>query len=114
MIAADHTNTILLTHSEQFRVKPEPRYRQWKLEEIPVGAIARRKNMHSSQIPQVIIAADIYKWRSDSGDAEMACAIMKFENSDNTRADRLMKGWEWKWAHEDAYCWQPCCAAEES
>lgn len=93
---------------DDFRIKPEPpkpTYRQWTLHEIPVGAVARRKNSCSSRVLQVITAADLYE---RLGDEETAYAVMRFEDSNNTRADKLLKGWEWKWAHEPDTAWRIC------
>jgi len=98
---------------EQFRVKPEPKYRRWELHEIPVGAVARRSLKHANKNPQLIIAANLYKWRDEQlGQEELAYAVMHFENSDNCRTDRMLIGWEWKWAHEDESAWRICGVAE--
>jgi len=100
----------LFTSSDAFRVKPEQWYRQWKLEEIPIGAVARRTHKSLNQTPQVIIGADYLS--VSTRDERMACAIMHFESKEYTTATYLLKGWEWKWAHEDAHCWRPCGAVE--
>jgi hypothetical protein len=105
-------NPILMTHSEQFRVKPEPKYREWKLEEFPVGAVARRTHKSLNQTPQVIVGADLLS--INTREVQPACAIMQFESKEYTTATHLLKSWEWKWAHEDDLCWRPCGAVEVS
>jgi hypothetical protein len=110
----DYPYSLVLTHPEQFRVKPEPKYRQWKLEEIPVGAIARRKSTCGARIPQVILGADIVSSRDRE---QIPYAVMHFEREDGhtaTRTCSLLEHWEWKWAHEDDSCWHPCGAVERS
>jgi len=37
-----------LNKTYEFRIKPEPKYRPWKPEEVPVGAPVRHKNKSSS------------------------------------------------------------------
>lgn len=105
-IESTYPNPILMTHSEQLRVKPEPKYREWKLEEFPVGAVARRTNKNLNQTPQVIVGADYLS--SSTREVHMPCAIMRFESKEYTTATYLLKGWEWKWAHEDDLAWRPC------
>ena len=103
----------LFNSGEDYRVKPEPKYRRWELHEIPVGAVARRSLKHANKNPQLIIAADLYKWRDEQpGQEDLAYAVMQFENSDNCRTDRMLTGWEWKWAHEDESAWRICGVAE--
>ena len=43
----DHyTSEVSFKHKpENYRIKPEPKLRPWKPEEVPVGAIAKNKNM---------------------------------------------------------------------
>lgn len=97
-----------MTHSYQFRVKPEPTYREWKLDEFPVGAVARRKSECGARIPQVITGADIVSSRDRE---QIPYAVMHFEREDKhtaTQAINLLMHWEWKWAHEPDTCWRPC------
>lgn len=87
-----------------YRVKPEPKYRMWKLGDIPIGAVIRRNDTPTPRIPQVIIAAGIY----EGVQGNLAFAILHLEHSRNTRADKLLPGWEWKWAHEPEQSWRVC------
>jgi hypothetical protein len=96
-----------------FRVRPEPKYRAWTLNEIPVGAIARRKKRIGSEprIAQVIIGADLVAWRTH----DECYAVMHFERDTDHRAtcsDNLLHSWEWKWAHEEETAWRTCGVAE--
>jgi hypothetical protein len=43
----DLTESDLLDTPEHYRVKPEPKLRPWRPEEIPVGALIRRKEKDS-------------------------------------------------------------------
>lgn len=87
----------------EYRVKPECQLRPWKLEEIPIGAIARRRNPSLNQTPQVIIAAD---YLSINTPTSTPCAIMHFEGKENTTAELLLSKWEWKYPNSGF--WQHC------
>lgn len=93
-----------------YRVKPEPKYRPWRLYEIPVGAVARRKHKGLNQVPQVIVAADYLN--ASTKEEQPACAIMHFEDKEHTVAENLLKNWEWKWAHEPDIAWRVCGVPE--
>lgn len=94
---------------ELYRIKPEPKMRPWKLEEIPIGAIARRKTCKDlgERIAQVIIAADITNITEN-----IPCAIMHFETKNQVITENLLTHWEWKYAHETR--WNPCGIVIES
>jgi len=43
----------------QWRVKPEPKLRPWKPEEVPVGALLKRKFWDKNKHPLVILGVDV-------------------------------------------------------
>lgn len=98
------------SHPSMYRIKPEPKVRPWTLQEIPVGAVARRKDRDlkvksfntPSAIAQVIYTADF-----SNGAKKIPGAVMKdgwFGVGD------MLELWEWRWPGETV--WKLCGVIE--
>ena len=97
--------------AENHRIKPSPLFRPWTLQEIPVGAVARRKDRELKvkslgtphHIAQVIYTADY-----TNEDKTTPGAVMR---EGWTGVSELLEMWEWRWPGETA--WKHCGTAIE-
>lgn len=81
----------------QWRIKPEPKYRPWKPEEVPVGACVKAKG-HLSARSMIL---------SVNPDASDSCV----SSVDNQYAlDYLLKSMEY--STDNGKTWQPCGVLE--
>lgn len=82
----------------EWRIKPEPpqpKYRVWKPEEVPVGAVIRPRNERGHSW---IIAG----YSCNNGTIAIGQA------SERTVNEFLTRDFEYKWPHEDDTKWRPC------
>jgi hypothetical protein len=86
-----------------YRVKPEPKLRPWTADEIPVGAVIRRKG--STSLRYLIHGTATYG-------VDTPCAFVDRLHMAQTTPSRLLEHFEWRWPHETE--WRPCGVVEDA
>lgn len=78
----------------EYRIKPEPTYRPWTAEEVPVGALVRKSNNTLGIFKALITGVTILEIKSQFGSDTFRCVLDNWEHSlDNGKT------------------WQPCGVA---
>lgn len=80
---------------ERYRIKPEPTWRPWKADEIPVGAVVRDKFAHDTR--SLLTGT----WFNG---AEYIPQGQGLSHPVTVFLDKC----EWKWPHEPETAWRPC------
>ncbi len=94
----DRERPIFLAQEYEWRIKPEPpqpKFRAWKPEEVPVGAVIRPRNERG------------HSWII-SGYSINNGTIAIGQASERTVNEFLTRDYEYKWPHEDDTKWRPC------
>ncbi len=79
---------------ESFRIKPEPKLRPWKPEEVPVGAVIRHKQLRKMEVIVSALDGGLCIWQHHSITFEVA-----------------LKCFEWALLYRD-HTWKPCGVEE--
>ena len=84
---------------ENYRIKPEPKYRAWTLDEVPVGAVVRRKQTKAHGVADRVIIIGTSDGRVHCGDS-----------LDTTTCEDLLQ--EAEVSYDFCKTWQPCGVLE--